>query len=61
MKAVNDGDVETLLNLYDNKAVLIPTFSNRLLNTADKLKDKIRPIITPKIEKIVDKLQLSSY
>ncbi len=39
MKAVNDGDVETLLNLYDNKAVLIPTFSNRLLNTADKLKD----------------------
>ena len=39
MKAVNDGDVKTLLNLYDNNAVLIPTFSNRLLNTPEKLKD----------------------
>jgi hypothetical protein len=39
MKAVNDGNVESLLSLYDNDAVLIPTFSNRLLNTADKLKD----------------------
>lgn len=39
MKAVNEGDVKTLLNLYDNNAVLIPTFSNRLLNTPEKLKD----------------------
>lgn len=39
MKAVNDGNVKTLLNLYDNNAVLIPTFSNRLLNTPEKLKD----------------------
>ena len=39
MKAVNNGDVKTLLNLYDNNAVLIPTFSNRLLNTPEKLKD----------------------
>jgi hypothetical protein len=39
MQAVNDGNVESLLSLYDNDAVLIPTFSNRLLNTADKLKD----------------------
>ena len=39
MKAINDGDVESLLSLYDNQAVLIPTFSNRLLNTPDKLRD----------------------
>jgi hypothetical protein len=39
MKTVNDGDVESLLSLYDNEAVLIPTFSNRLLNTPEKLRD----------------------
>jgi hypothetical protein len=39
MKAVNDGNVESLLSLYDNQAVLIPTFSNRLLNTPEKLRD----------------------
>ena len=39
MKAVNDGNVENLLSLYDNEAVLIPTFSNRLLNTPEKLRD----------------------
>jgi hypothetical protein len=39
MQAVNDGDVESLLGLYDSQAVLIPTFSNRLLNTPAKLRD----------------------
>ena len=39
MQAVNEGDVEKLLSLYDNQAVLIPTFSNRLLNTPEKLRD----------------------
>ena len=39
MQAVNEGDIEKLLSLYDNKAVLIPTFSNRLLNTPEKLRD----------------------
>jgi len=39
MKAVNDGDVESLLGLYDSQAVLIPTFSNRLLNTPAKLRE----------------------
>ena len=39
MKAVNDNNVESLLSLYDNEAVLIPTFSNRLLNTPEKLRD----------------------
>lgn len=36
--AVNSGDVENLLDLYDSQAVLIPTFSNRLLNTRDDLR-----------------------
>ena len=39
MQAVNHGDVESLLGLYDSQAVLIPTFSNRLLNTTDKLRE----------------------
>lgn len=39
MKAVNDGDVENLLGLYDSQAVLIPTFSNRILNTPAKLRE----------------------
>jgi hypothetical protein len=39
MQAVNSGDVESLLGLYDSQAVLIPTFSNRLLNTPDKLRE----------------------
>ena len=39
MQAVNTGDVESLLGLYDSQAVLIPTFSNRLLNTPDKLRE----------------------
>lgn len=39
MKCVNEGDLDNLLDLYDPEAVLIPTFSNRLLNTPDKLKD----------------------
>ena len=39
MQAVNSGDIESLLALYDNQAVLIPTFSNRLLDTPEKLRD----------------------
>ncbi|QKF74461.1 hypothetical protein AFAEC_a0015 (plasmid) [Aliarcobacter faecis] len=39
MQEVNEGDVEKLLSLYDNQAVLIPTFSNRLLNTPEKLRN----------------------
>ena len=38
MQAVNAGSVEDLLALYDEKAVLIPTFSNRILNTPEKLR-----------------------
>ena len=39
IQAVNSGDIERLLGLYDSQAVLTPTFSNRLLNTQDKLRE----------------------
>jgi len=37
--AVNHGDVEALLALYDKTALLIPTFSNSFLDTPDKMRD----------------------
>ncbi len=39
MHAVNNADLDSLLKLYDPQAVLIPTFSNRVLNTPEKLRD----------------------
>lgn len=39
IEAVNAGDVEKLLGLYDRDAVLIPTFSNRVHNTPEKLRE----------------------
>ncbi|MBU2884364.1 DUF4440 domain-containing protein [Gilvimarinus agarilyticus] len=39
MQAVNSADVAALLQLYDTDAVLIPTFSNRVRNTPEKLRD----------------------
>lgn len=39
MQAVNAGDAEALLALYDEKAVLIPTFSNRLLAKPEGIRD----------------------
>lgn len=39
LQAVNAGDIESLLCLYDRNAVLIPTFSNRVHNTPEKLRD----------------------
>lgn len=37
MQAINNADVAKLLSLYSEKAVLIPTFSNRVLNTPEKI------------------------
>ncbi|HPO91004.1 MAG TPA: DUF4440 domain-containing protein [Victivallales bacterium] len=37
MEAINHGNIEALVGLYDTKAVLIPTFSNRLLNSKEKI------------------------
>ncbi|OQA32782.1 MAG: hypothetical protein BWY57_01701 [Betaproteobacteria bacterium ADurb.Bin341] len=39
MNAVNCGDLEGVLALYSEQAVLIPTFSNRLLNAPEKIRD----------------------
>ncbi len=39
MQAVNTCDAEKLLALYDEKAVLIPTFSNRLLAKPESIRD----------------------
>lgn len=39
MQAVNDRDIDRLLALYDDKAVLIPTFSNRLLSNPEKIRE----------------------
>lgn len=39
MTAVNAGDIASLLELYDQQAVLIPTFSNRLLNNPQKIRE----------------------
>jgi hypothetical protein len=38
MRNVNERDVEGLLHLYGEQAVLIPTFSNRMLNTPERIR-----------------------
>lgn len=38
MERVNTGDLEGILDLYAEKAILIPTFSSRLLNTPEKIR-----------------------
>ena len=39
MQAINNGDVEGLLSLYADGAVVIPTFSNRLLSTPARIRE----------------------
>jgi hypothetical protein len=39
MRAVNTGNIAGLLALYDANAIIIPTFSNRVLNTPEKIHD----------------------
>ena len=39
MQAVNSGDLEALVALYDVGAVMIPTFSNRLLSKPEAIRD----------------------
>jgi len=48
---INSADTEKLINLYDEKAVLIPTFSNRILDTKEKIREYF--------EKVGNKEQLS--
>lgn len=37
--AVNAGDCDRIMSLYDERAVLIPTFSNKMLSTPEALKE----------------------
>jgi len=39
MKRVNNGDVDGILAMYDERAVLIPTFSNRLLSKPEAIRE----------------------
>lgn len=39
MEFVNKRDLEKVLYLYNKEAVLIPTFSNRMLNSPAKIRD----------------------
>ncbi|WP_321468513.1 DUF4440 domain-containing protein [Halarcobacter sp.] len=39
MEGINTASAEKLISLYDKEAVLIPTFSNRISNTPEKIKD----------------------
>lgn len=39
MDAVNCGDLASVVALYDESAILIPTFSNRLLRSPEAIKD----------------------
>jgi len=39
MQAINGGDVEALLALYHANAVLIPTFSNRVLSKTASIRE----------------------
>ena len=38
MSHINKRNLESLVDLYDPNAIMIPTFSNRLLNTPDKIR-----------------------
>lgn len=46
MKAVNQGDIDALISLYDTTAILIPTFSNRILDTPKKLRDYFEKLVS---------------
>lgn len=46
MQAVNDGNVEDICSLYDEHAVLIPTFSSRLLRKPEGRKEYFEKLCT---------------
>ena len=46
MQAVNEGNLQALLDLYDESAVLIPTFSNRLLGNPEKIRDYFERLVS---------------
>lgn len=46
MDAVNTADAEALMALYDDSAVLLPTFSNRLLHTPESIREYFERLAT---------------
>src|SRR6266850_7864474 len=46
MQRVNDGDVDGIVGMYDERAVLIPTFSNRLLVQPSMIRDYYERLCT---------------
>lgn len=46
LEAVNQTDLEKILSLYDESAMLIPTFSNKVLSTPDKIQDYFKKLGT---------------
>ena len=48
IQGVNKGETQTLVDLYDNDSVLIPTFSSRILNTKDKKREYFEKLGTKK-------------
>jgi len=45
IQGVNDGALEKVIDLYNENAVLIPTFSNRILNTPEKIKNYFEKLV----------------
>lgn len=45
INAINHLDVEKVLSLYAKSAILIPTFSNRILNSPDKLRNYFERLV----------------
>jgi len=39
IKGVNSGEIESVIGLYHNDAVLLPTFSNRTMASPEAIKD----------------------
>ncbi len=46
VKAVNKGQMEKLISLYHPSAILIPTFSNKILNTPKKRREYFKKLVS---------------
>ena len=46
LNAVNKGEIENILALYNENAVLIPTFSNRVLDSSAKIRSYFEQLST---------------
>ncbi|MDP4197737.1 MAG: nuclear transport factor 2 family protein [Bacteroidota bacterium] len=44
ISSVNSRDIKEILSFYDTKAVLIPTFSNRILDTSEKISNYFKTL-----------------